>query len=303
MTVKGIDISQWQGNIDLSALKNQVGFVIIRLGYSTQKDQYAERNMLLCESLGIPFGCYWYCYAANTNGAMAEAKAMVAALGSHKPAYPMYYDIEDNSLPSGTTLIEIAKTFCNYLESQHFYAGVYSSLSWFNSRLSGLSAFDHWVAEWGSACHYKGEFGMWQYTSDGHLDGYNGRLDMNLAYKDYPGIIKAAGLNGFIKSEPTPVTPVAEKKSVTQIANEVIAGAWGNGTARKEALAAAGYDYATVQKKVDEILHYNEITVVARQVIAGKWGVYPWRRWRLQRAGYNYSEVQTAVNQIMKGNR
>lgn len=44
------------------------------------------------------------------------------------------------------------------------------------------------------------------------------------------------------------------KKSVTTIAKEVIAGKWGNGAARKQALQQAGYDYTAVQKKVNELL-------------------------------------------------
>lgn len=43
-------------------------------------------------------------------------------------------------------------------------------------------------------------------------------------------------------------------KSIEAIAKEVIAGKWGNGDDRKKRLQAAGYDYAAVQKKVNELL-------------------------------------------------
>ena len=43
-------------------------------------------------------------------------------------------------------------------------------------------------------------------------------------------------------------------KSVEELAREVINGKWGNGTVRKQKLTAAGYDYAAVQKKVNELL-------------------------------------------------
>lgn len=50
---------------------------------------------------------------------------------------------------------------------------------------------------------------MWQYTSSGRLDGYNGNLDMNIAYKDYPSIIKGADLNAFGNQViETPIKPV-----------------------------------------------------------------------------------------------
>ena len=44
------------------------------------------------------------------------------------------------------------------------------------------------------------------------------------------------------------------KKTVDEIANEVIRGEWGNGAERKERLTAGGYDYYTVQARVNELL-------------------------------------------------
>ena len=46
---------------------------------------------------------------------------------------------------------------------------------------------------------------------------------------------------------------VATKKSIEEIAKEVLAGKWGNGTDRKNRLKAAGYDYSAVQAKVNEL--------------------------------------------------
>ena len=43
-------------------------------------------------------------------------------------------------------------------------------------------------------------------------------------------------------------------KSVEELAKEVISGKWGNGADRKNRLQAAGYDYAAVQRKVNELL-------------------------------------------------
>jgi hypothetical protein len=43
-------------------------------------------------------------------------------------------------------------------------------------------------------------------------------------------------------------------KSVDEIAKEVIRGDWGNGDERKKKLTAAGYDYAAVQKRVNEMV-------------------------------------------------
>lgn len=101
----------------------------------------------------------------------------------------------------------------------------------------------------------------------------------------------------------TPVTPA--KKSVAEVAQEVIQGVWGNGDARKAALTNAGYDYNAVQAKVNELLGGKTTTPaksvdeVAKEVINGKWGNGDDRKNRLTAAGYNYSEVQKKVNQLM----
>lgn len=52
----------------------------------------------------------------------------------------------------------------------------------------------------------------------------------------------------------TSTTTTAAKKSVTEVAKEVIQGKWGNGAERKQKLTAAGYDYSAVQSKVNELL-------------------------------------------------
>jgi nucleoid-associated protein YgaU len=77
------------------------------------------------------------------------------------------------------------------------------------------------------------------------------RVDTDYAYKDYPTIIKNAGLNGYTKDTVT-TTQTSTKKSNEEIANEVIAGKWDNGEARKTALTNAGYDYDAIQKIVNQ---------------------------------------------------
>ena len=94
------------------------------------------------------------------------------------------------------------------------------------------------------------------------------------------------------------------KKSVDELAQEVIAGKWGSGNARKTALKNAGYDYAAVQKRVNEILSgtssKKSVIEIAKEVIAGKWGNGEERKKKLRAAGYDPSEVQKEVNALMK---
>lgn len=112
-----------------------------------------------------------------------------------------------------------------------------------------------------------------------------------------------------VEPAPTIQTTTQAKKSIEDIANEVIAGKWGNGSERKAKIVNAGYDYNAVQTKVNEILTGKSVTKpttvvktimdVANEVIAGKWGSGSDRKNRLTAAGYNYSEVQAKVNEIL----
>ena len=66
---------------------------------------------------------------------------------------------------------------------------------------------------------------------------------------------KNSGYKVFDMSGNVVYTPkTGTKKTVTEIAKEVIHGKWGNGDERKRCLTAAGYDYQTVQAEVNRLL-------------------------------------------------
>ena len=97
-------------------------------------------------------------------------------------------------------------------------------------------------------------------------------------------------------------TPTPTKKSVEEVAKEVIAGKWGNGTDRMKALESAGYNYSEVQNKVNQILagapytRAKTVDQLADEVYKGLWGNGEERKQRLTNAGYDYNAVQARVN-------
>ena len=113
--------------------------------------------------------------------------------------------------------------------------------------------------------------------------------------------------NKVIKEEPKP-QPTPAKKSNVEIAQEVIAGKWGNGQERKDKLAAAGYNYDAVQAEVKKLLGKTEPpkpvlksnAEIAKEVMAGKWGNGDARKKALEAAGYNYAAVQAEVQKLVK---
>ena len=107
---------------------------------------------------------------------------------------------------------------------------------------------------------------------------------------------------------PTP-TPAPTKKSVDEIAQEVIRGEWGNGSDRRARIESAGYDYDAVQDRVNEILEgtpstpKKSIDQLAQEVIRGDWGNGSDRRKALESAGYDYDAVQNRVNELSEGSK
>ena len=155
-------------------------------------------------------------------------------------------------------------------------------------------------------------------TLEGNVDGYGENWAATSSFKRKTHYLSSTDVYSFYRpnwknetkssgtaagvSKNTASKPAA-KKSVDVIAREVIAGKWGAGDERKKKLTAAGYNYSTVQAKVNELMKAQPkktVDQVAREVIAGKWGVGQDRYNRLTKAGYDYNAVQKKVNQLMK---
>lgn len=223
----GIDIASHQGNIDLEALKDKIDFVIIRVGYGTKGtvDTKFKRNADLCVKLGIPFGFYWYSYALNEEGAEQEAKHFLDLIAPYKNeySYGCWFDMEDadhykerNGMPSNSTLRKICAKFCEIVENAGYYVGVYASSYWFNSILNGdeLKPYDKWIAQWPTSngkqrgldvkSEEKTDTHLWQFTSMGYFEGYNGRLDTSYSYINFPELIRGVKPNPDPEPEPEP---------------------------------------------------------------------------------------------------
>ena len=323
MTKSGIDVSQWQGAINWAQVKGKVDFALIRAGYGNtlsfpyQIDNQYEANYKGCKAAGIPVGVYFYSYAATAAEAEREADSCIALLKGKQFEYPVYYDVEEFDIFRSGNTNAIITAFCDKLEKAGYFVGIYIYRSALQTYVSKQirERYAIAVAEYGPSCNYDGPYGIWQNTSDWSCSGISGRVDHDYCYVDYPGIIKEAGRNGFSKTvptvKPTPAPapkPEPAKKSVDEIAREVIAGKWGAGEERKKLLTSAGYDYNAVQNKVNEILYgpkpqppKKSIDQIAREVIRGDWGADEERRKRLTAAGYDYDAVQKRVNEILYG--
>lgn len=206
MAVYGIDVSKHQGVINWSNVKTD--FAILRAGfgrYANQKDSQFERNYAGAKAAGISVGAYWYSYAKSAEEARQEAKACLEALKGKRFEYPIYYDIEDSTQGhlSKEALTAICEAFCDTLEKAGYFAGVYASTYWFTHKLDHTrlaSKYTIWLADYRADYNKTLKRDMRQYTSNGHVAGISGRVDRNICTRDFPGIIKKAGLNGYSKT-------------------------------------------------------------------------------------------------------
>lgn len=219
-TAQGIDVSYHQGTIDWEKVKNsgQVDFAIIRCGIgmdqTNQDDTQWENNTSECERLGIPYGTFLYSYADTVEKARSEAQHVVRLVQGKNLTYPIYYDMEDNSVMNkidSKTAGEIAQTFLNTLEANGYKnVAVYSSKSLFETKLTAdiFNRYPRWVAHYNDTCGYQGSYHMWQYTNKGQIDGITGNVDLDYKIGNWTSA-------GYTPAPATPTTPAAPAAPAT----------------------------------------------------------------------------------------
>ncbi|MDE5558977.1 MAG: hypothetical protein K2J32_15030, partial [Ruminococcus sp.] len=194
----GIDVSEHHGIIDWNKVKasGKVDFAIIRAGYGkeiSQVDKQFERNYSECKRLNIPVGAYWYTYAVTAEEAKQEASVFLRTLAGKSFEYPVAFDIEEKS--NLIRASELCEAFCSELEKSGYYTAVYSFKSAFENNITSdiTEKYDTFLSHIGvEQTDYSGDYGLWQYSWTGRIDGISGDVDLDYAYKDYPEIIKNA---------------------------------------------------------------------------------------------------------------
>ena len=243
----GIDISKHNGDINLEPYRGQ--FVIIRAGYGNfTKDEKFARNVIECKRLGIPFGVYLYSYALNAEEAKAEAHALLKVIEPIKNEIKVgvWFDMEDADgykkkhgfKFTHENISAICYAFAKKIEDAGYYSGIYTSSSWLPYIKPECDRFDKWVASWGTndgtLQNNTSEFGtLHQYTSK--------PIDKNIMYAD---------ISRYDMRKTSTKNPL-DAFTNGELADKVIAGEFGAGDARKNAL---GERYEAVQAIVNKKL-------------------------------------------------
>lgn len=258
--LKGIDISRWQSEI--KKFGSDVDFVIVKategVGYV---DKECDRLYQQAKKDGKLLGVYHFARPDLGNTPEAEADFFVKNITGYIKEAILVLDWESGYLGN----VAWAKRFLDRVkETTGVKAVLYASRSPINSfDWSSVANADYglWVADYGANTGQAGKkpvvkwwsfYILWQYTSRGRIEGYTGNVDMDYFYGDATTWKKYATSDN-ITPDPTPA-----KKSNEEIADEVLAGKWGNGEERKKRLEEAGYNYKEVQDIVNSKISANQ---------------------------------------------
>lgn len=206
MKIRGIDVSYCQTKVDWQKVKEEgIRFAMVRVGYcmndgALKVDRMFKSHMEGAVAAGLDVGVYLYSYATSPSAAKKAAQQVLKAVEPYRLTYPIALDMEyddeyiKNSKENNTA---IAAAFLQEIEKGGYYAMLYCSKDFLDSHLlpERLTAYDKWIAQYASKCTSAHKHGIWQYSGSGKVRGVAEKVDLDVAYKDYPRIIRRAKLN------------------------------------------------------------------------------------------------------------
>lgn len=196
-SVSGIDVSEFQGDIDWKAIKaDGIDFVMIRLGFRGSEtgklvlDSMFKENLKNAKRAGLDVGVYFFSQAVTPKEAIEEARYVMKHIRGKGVHYPVAFDMEPIDGTERAAKLkkeektEIADAFCQIIDRNGHTPMIYGNPKWMRKHidLSYLSDYDKWLAHYDDKTNYKSEFTMWQYTDSGTVDGIDGPVDMNLYF-------------------------------------------------------------------------------------------------------------------------
>ncbi len=198
--INGIDVSNFQGNIDWNKVKSDgINFVIIRAGWGKNgRDSKFKENINGAIKAGINnIGIYWFLYAKTEKDIIENANNCISVVGAYKDKINMKiwadWEYDSDNYCKGLnkdTRTKWINTFCKRIEELGYSAGVYLNPDYINNKVNynALSNYPLWLAFYtndvNSAMKYKPM--IWQYTSKGSVNGIKGNVDRDYFYDTLP---------------------------------------------------------------------------------------------------------------------
>ena len=189
----GLDISEWQEDVDFEKLKAQgVEFVILRIGFSylgkMTIDSEFEDYFAAAKAAGIPVGIYLFCYDNSEEDLLKSMDMMFEVLGDEKLELPIVFDWEDfwcfNEYEmSFQDLNYLYRVFEREVTNRGYKSMLYGS-KYYLQEIWNIDDTPIWLAQYYDYPTYDKPFEIWQLTDVGSMDGVNGRCDFNIMYGD-----------------------------------------------------------------------------------------------------------------------
>lgn len=199
----GIDVSEWQREINWQKVADSgVSFAMIRATHGLKRDAYFVKNVEAALEAGIAVGVYCCSYATTISGICAEAEFFLETIRPYREeiAFPAALDAEqDAQFRLGKSAVtELMLQFCAAVTEAGYIPLVYTNCNWLNCVVDKAAlaenGIDIWVA-WPKAVSSfdelppngvtKHDHTIWQFSSQGRIDGIAGNVDLNVSYVDY----------------------------------------------------------------------------------------------------------------------
>lgn len=249
------DISHWKPVQNWHQVKDNCPFIISKATQGTNfVDPYLNTFISNCEKYGIP---YWLYTFLNKGNERAQAQYMVNVCKGKVGKYFRGYilDIEQNNSAAG---VQSALDYLKSLRGKFMIYTMYAQYNIYKNVIANRgSNVAWWEARYGAnngsysskyPCHAGVD--LHQFTSRGTCPGIGSGVDLNRI----AGSKKVSWFTGSSGPASKPASKPATKKSNDTIANEVIAGKWGDGSDRVKRLTAAGYNASAIQAIVNQKL-------------------------------------------------
>lgn len=206
----GVDLSKWNSVSDYDKLAEESKFAMIRLAAGKEKDEKFMTHYIGCKKAGMYVGVYVYSLALTADEARAEAKNALELVSGLVIDYPIAFDYEDKRLIdaglSKSRYTAVCRAFLSAIRRANYFPILYTNPDWLEYRLDKTALtrdYELWLAHW-VADGKQRDYGqtMWQFGTT-RIDGVNGDVDGNYAYKGFAREIREAGMNKPINYEIT----------------------------------------------------------------------------------------------------
>lgn len=187
----GIELSEKQGNINWKKVKKIKNiFVMLCCGYGKRTsmeeirtDKSFDIHVKACENFEIPFGIYFDSYARSRREAEWETEYVSRLLQGLHPTWPVmlrFGDCQWISHMDELLLGDIAQGYCEMVEQKGYQPGICADKYCFTNLLTDVrfDQWNRWIIQHHKECTYAGTYTMWEYTSDGRIEGIAGSVTL-----------------------------------------------------------------------------------------------------------------------------